>query len=72
MYYVVLDQGCSECGESSNILGIFTSIDKAKKVRDEYKIVNNLDEYSDHEFFIYKIDALDKVYQNSYEHLIEE
>ncbi|MGQ4664815.1 hypothetical protein AB3Z07_11360 [Metabacillus halosaccharovorans] len=72
MYYVVLDLGCSECGESSNILGIFTSYEKAKNAKDEYIIVNKLDEYSDHEFFIYKIDSLDKVYQNSYEHLIEE
>ena len=72
MYYVVLDLGCSECGESSNILGIFTSIENARKARDEYKIVNKLDDYSDHEFFIYKIDTLDKVHQNSFEHLIEE
>jgi|GEM_PF-6233580 len=72
MYFVVLDLGCAECGESSNILGIFTSIEKAKKARDDYKTVNKLDEYSDHEFFIYKIDALDKVYQNSFEHLVEE
>ncbi len=72
MYYVVLDLGCAECGESSNVLGIFTSLDKAKKARDEYKEVNKLDEYSDHEFFIYKIDTLDKVHQNSFEHLIGE
>jgi hypothetical protein len=71
MYYVVLDLGCAECGESSNILGIFTSIEQAEKAVDEYKEKNRLDEYSDHEFFIYKIDQLDKIYHNSFEHLVE-
>ncbi|OAS82081.1 MULTISPECIES: DUF7336 domain-containing protein [Metabacillus] len=71
MYYVVLDLGCAECGESSNILGIFTSIEQAKKAVNEYKEKNRLDEYSDHEFFIYKIDQLDKIYHNSFEHLVE-
>jgi hypothetical protein len=71
LYYVVLDLGCAECGESSNILGIFTSIEQAKKAVNEYKEKNRLDEYSDHEFFIYKIDQLDKIYHNSFEHLVE-
>ncbi|MBO1510151.1 DUF7336 domain-containing protein [Metabacillus bambusae] len=71
MYYVVLDLGCAECGESSNILGIFTSIEQAKKAVKEYKEKNRLDEYSDHEFFIYKIDQLDKIYHNSFEHLVD-
>ncbi|WP_338786466.1 hypothetical protein [Metabacillus sp. FJAT-53654] len=71
MYYVVLDLGCAECGESSNILGIFTSIEQAKNAVNEYKEKNRLDEYSDHEFFIYKIDQLDKIYHNSFEHLVE-
>jgi hypothetical protein len=70
-YYVVLDLGCAECGESSNILGIFTSIEQAKKAVNEYKEKNRLDEYSDHEFFIYKIDQLDKIYHNSFDHLVE-
>ena len=37
MHYVVLDLGCAECGESSNILGIFTTLHNAKKVIGEYK-----------------------------------
>ncbi|MGM7723125.1 hypothetical protein [uncultured Metabacillus sp.] len=71
MYYVVLDLGCAECGESSNILGIFTTLEAAKKAQEEYKEKNRLDEYSDHEFFIYKIDQLNKIYHNSFEHLAE-
>ncbi|TXC91784.1 hypothetical protein FS935_05200 [Metabacillus litoralis] len=71
MYYVVLDLGCSDCGESSNILGIFTSLEFAKSAREEYKEKNRLDEYSDHEFFIYQIDTLDKIYHNSFDHLVD-
>lgn len=71
MLFIVLDLGCAECGESSNVLGIFTSLEKAKKARDEYKELNQLDEYSDHEFFIYKINEIDKTYHNSFEHLVE-
>jgi hypothetical protein len=71
MYYVVLDLGCAECGESSNILGIFTTQDHAKKAINEYKEINRLDDYSDHEFFIYGIDKLDKVYHNSFEHIVD-
>ena len=72
MYYIVLDLGCAECGESSNILGIFTSLDEAKKALNVYKEKNHLDEESDHEFYIYKIDKLNHIYHNSYEHMVEE
>ncbi|KKI91902.1 hypothetical protein WQ54_12285 [Bacillus sp. SA1-12] len=71
MFYVVLDLGCAECGESSNILGIFTTLEAAKSAQEEYIEKNRLDEYSDHEFFIYKIDQLNKIYHNSFEHLAE-
>lgn len=71
MYYVVLDLGCAECGESSNVLGVFTAIENAKSAVEAYKVKNRLDEYSDHEFFIYKIDKLDKTFHNSFDHLVE-
>lgn len=72
MYYVVMDIGCAECGESSNLVGIFTSEKKARDALKEYKVINHLDTYSDdHEFFIYRIDTLDKIYQNSYDHLVD-
>lgn len=70
MYYVVLDLGCAECGESSNILGIYTTKEKAKKAMAEYKEIHRLDDDSTHEFFIYEIDEIDKIYHNSYEHIV--
>ncbi|WP_307338454.1 hypothetical protein [Metabacillus malikii] len=71
MYFVVLDLGCSECGESSNVLGIYTSQLKAKDALTKYKKVHHLENDLDHEFFIYKIDELNKIYHNSYEHIVE-
>lgn len=70
MYYVVVDIGCSECGEASNIVGIFSSKEKAIDARDYYVKDNRLEDNDDHELLIYKIDKLDKIYNNSYEHII--
>ncbi|MFS0863344.1 hypothetical protein [Fredinandcohnia sp. 179-A 10B2 NHS] len=70
MYYVVVDIGCSECGEASNIVGIFSSKEKAIDAREYYVKDNRLEHNDDHELLIYKIDELDKIYNNSYEHLI--
>ncbi|WP_078547585.1 DUF7336 domain-containing protein [Litchfieldia alkalitelluris] len=72
MYFVVIDIGCTECGESSNLIGIFTSKERAQAAKETYIKVNRLQNNSDHEFFIYQIEELDKIHQNSYEHLIKE
>ncbi len=72
MYYVVLDIGCSECGESSNLVGIFTSKERAIQAKKQYMKDHHLEDNSDHEIFIYKIDEIDKIYNNSYEHLVDE
>lgn len=71
MYYVVVDIGCAECGESSNVVGVFTSEEKAREALHEYQVTNHLDKYpDDHDFFVYQIDTVDKIYQNSFDHLI--
>lgn len=73
MYYAVIDVGCSECGESSNLVGLFTSEQKARDALIEYRKLNGMEtDTYDHEFYIYKISELDKIYNNSYEHLVEE
>ncbi|XQY93659.1 DUF7336 domain-containing protein [Metabacillus sp. HB246100] len=71
MFYVVLDLGCAECGESSNVLGVFTSEELARQATNEYKEKHRLDEDSDHEFFIYRINEVDKIHHNSYDHLLD-
>lgn len=72
MYFAIMDVGCSDCGETSNLVGIFTTEDKARTALKEYIKVNHLERNPEHEFYIYKIDILDKIYQNSFEHLVEE
>ncbi|MRX71645.1 hypothetical protein GJU40_05585 [Bacillus lacus] len=71
MYYVVIDIGCSDCGESSNVVGIFTDEELAREALKNYKIQHNLDKYGyDHEFEIYKIQKLDTIQHNGLENLI--
>jgi hypothetical protein len=71
MYFAVVDIGCSDCGEASNVVGIFTEEKIARKALEEYKIVNKLDLYGeDHQFLIYKLEKLNQIHNNSYEHLI--
>ncbi|MFT4414177.1 hypothetical protein ACLM5H_09980 [Fredinandcohnia humi] len=70
MFFVLVDIGCSECGEASNIVGIFTSKEKAIGAKEIYCKENRLEENEDHELLIYQIDEVDKIYNNSYEHLV--
>lgn len=41
--YVVVDIGCIECGESSNVVGIFDTIEQAEEAINQY-ITNEPDE----------------------------
>ncbi|MDF0727889.1 hypothetical protein PY093_14525 [Cytobacillus sp. S13-E01] len=70
MYFVVFDLGCSDCGESSNLVGLFTTEDIARKSLNQYIDENSLEGNDDHELIIYKIDTLDKIYNNSYTHIV--
>ncbi|MGM0920246.1 MAG: hypothetical protein ACQEWW_03295 [Bacillota bacterium] len=71
MYYVVVDIGCSDCGEASNVVGIFTEETKARTALRQYKESNKLDLYGDdHQFLIYKIEDLNAIHNNSFDHLI--
>jgi hypothetical protein len=70
LYFVVVDIGCSDCGESSNVVGIFTTENKAKDTMLTYMKDNHLSMDGDHELLIFKIEELDQIHNNSYEHLI--
>lgn len=70
MYFVVVDIGCSDCGESSNLVGIFTTEKSARDGMLTYMEVNHLTMDGDHELLIYKIDELNRIHNNSYDHLI--
>lgn len=63
MYYVVVDIGCIECGESSHVLGVFTDKNRAKeiceKAKEKEKKFAALG--GQHDFEIFEVDKIDKV-----------
>ncbi|MBE4910208.1 hypothetical protein IMZ08_19400 [Bacillus luteolus] len=70
MYFVVVDIGCSDCGESSNLVGIFTTEENARNAMHNYMKDNHLTMDGDHELLIFKLEELNRVHNNSYDHLI--
>ncbi|MEK3805321.1 hypothetical protein [Metabacillus sp. SLBN-84] len=71
MYYVVVDIGCSDCGEASNVVGVFTEEDKARTALEHYKKANKLDLYGDdHQFLIYGVKELNHIHNDSFDHCI--
>jgi hypothetical protein len=71
MYYVVVDIGCTDCGEASNVVGVFTEEIKARTALEQYKKANKLDLYGDdHQFLIYGVKELNKIHNDSFDHCI--
>ncbi|MDX8290933.1 hypothetical protein SLL00_14060 [Metabacillus indicus] len=71
MYYVVVDIGCSDCGEASNVVGVFTEEDKARTALEQYKKANKLDLYGDdHQFLIYGVKELNQIHNDSFDHCV--
>lgn len=70
MYFVVVDIGCSDCGESSNLVGIFTTEENARNAMHNYMKDNHLNMDGDHELLIFKVEELNRIHNNSYDHLI--
>lgn len=57
-YFVALDIGCIECGESSHILGIFTTEKAAKDVCDKTEELQEKYWSGQHEFLVISVDEL--------------
>ena len=55
MIYVVVDIGCIECGEPSEVLGIFTNKKDAEKVAKKYKEIQSNSWYGQHCFEIFEV-----------------
>ena len=66
MYYVVVDIGCLECMEPSNVLGIFTNKYRAMQVYDKYYKLQKENCNGYHYVIIFEIDNLDKEIEISY------
>ena len=63
-YWVAVDIGCLECGESSNVLGIFTDESKAIIACDEAAEIQRKDWHGEHYFDVWHITELDKVHHD--------
>lgn len=60
MYYVVLDIGCLECNNPTDVVGIFTSRDDAVEAADWYSGVYSPNPDTSREVRIFKVPELDK------------
>ena len=66
MYYVALDIGCIECGEPTEVLGIFTDEKIAEKVCEKNEKRQEAHWRGQHNFGVWKISELDKEYEVDY------
>lgn len=58
--YVVVDVGCIECGEVTNVLGVFTDENKACDVLDEHEKRQEENWRGEHRFNIYEVNEIDQ------------
>ena len=65
-YYVAVDIGCIECGESSHVLGIFTKKEKAYEVIHDHKKRQQENWSGQHFFEVFNIDEINKEYKVEY------
>ena len=64
-YYVLVDIGCLECGEESNVIGIFTDKNKAEQEKQDHEVAQDEMWYGQHDFEIFERE-IDKVYYSYY------
>ena len=53
MYFVAIDIGCIECGEESALLGVFSSEDKAQRVCDKARKLQDEHWKGQHSFGVF-------------------
>lgn len=61
-YYVLVEIGCIECSLESNILGIFTSKERADSLRDKYKdVIDDICVVPDYQYRVFEVNELDNL-----------
>jgi hypothetical protein len=60
MYYVVVDIGCIECLQDSEVLGIFEREGDAKTVLDLAKAEHEKNKGGEHLFEVFKVEKITK------------
>lgn len=66
MYYVAVDTGCIECGESTSVLGIFTDKTVAEEVIKEHEERHQKNWHGQHYFEVFEIKSIDEIYKCEY------
>lgn len=66
MFYVAVDIGCIECGEPSNVIGIFTNKEQAKAICEEYKRRYDEHHSGQHEFEIFEVPKINEIINIEY------
>lgn len=54
-YFVAVDIGCIECGEGSDVLGIFTSESKAEEIAESARKKQKEDWHGQHSFEVFEV-----------------
>jgi hypothetical protein len=66
MFYVAVDVGCIECGEYSNVLGIFTTESKAQEVVDDHCNRQKDNWCGEHSFKVFEVEQIDEIKRVEY------
>ena len=66
MYYVAVDIGCIECGEPSNVIGVFTTKEAAEEACEDHETRQEANWKGDHSFVFFAVEAIDQVNRIEY------
>lgn len=58
MYYVAVDIGCIECGESTAVLGISADKDKAQTILDDAAAIQQENWIGQHSFELFEVEEI--------------
>lgn len=62
MKYMVFDVGCIECGEGSEIVGLYKTLTTAKTARTKAEAKQKEDWHGQHEFLIFDMNSKEQIW----------
>lgn len=64
--WVAVDIGCIECGETSAVLGVFSSKEQAQSACDEHQARLAQTRSGQHSFEVFGVDGIDVIHKRDY------